>query len=525
MIRHFQNMIRTMLSLKPLLPVVMVVSLSACSQEKIDDNESLLKEKYRPQFHFSPLTKWTNDPNGMVFYQGEYHLFYQHYPNSSVWGPMHWGHAVSEDLIHWEHLPIALYPDTLGYIFSGSAVVDWQNSSGFGTPSSPPLVAIFTYHDPVKDSKGLQCQSQGIAYSTDKGRTWTKYENNPVLESPGIWNFRDPKVRWYEPTNRWIMTLACGDHVRFYSSPDLKSWTLESEFGKDAGFHDGTWECPDLFPVAVEDSGETKWVLIVSNNPGGLNGGSGTQYFTGDFNGKTFLPDTKESKWLDYGTDNYAGVTWSDIPEDDGRQIFLGWMSNWQYANVVPTTIWRNAMTLPRGMKLKQLPSGYVLHSFPVKEVDGLRDGSQNILSTLKAGQPVETDSTFELEVALTIPEESTFSLVLTSDQKDSVVVTINKEHMSFDRTKAGVTDFEKGFAAKHSASRPMGREVKLRVFVDASSVEIFANDGEVVMTELIFPRSSISTVSVVHDPEADVREAILYTLSSIWIEKQGAPD
>lgn len=502
---------------KNLLLIFIFFSVVGCSPKSDENGPSLLKEKYRPQFHFSPLTQWTNDPNGMVYYEGEYHLFYQHFPDSSVWGPMHWGHAVSEDLIHWEHLPIALYPDSLGYIFSGSAVVDWQNTSGFGSATAPPLVAIYTYHDPIKDSKGLQCQSQGIAYSTDKGRTWTKYGNNPVLESRGIWNFRDPKVRWYGQTRKWIMTLACGDHVRFYSSPDLKDWSLESEFGKDAGFHGGVWECPDLFPLPVADSGETKWILIVSINPGGLNGGSATQYFTGDFNGKAFTPDSKESKWLDYGTDNYAGVTWSDLPEEDDRQIFLGWMSNWQYANVVPTTIWRNAMTLPRAMKLKKLPSGYVLYSFPVEEAARLRNGSTDIMDKLNTGHTAETDSLFELELELNIPYEKTFSLVLTSHHSDSVIITIEKEGLSFDRTKAGETGFEKGFAAKHSASRPMGNQIKLRVLVDASSVEIFANEGEVTMTEVVFPGAPFSGVSVVRDEGVDVRQATLYTLSSIW--------
>ncbi len=294
-------------------------------------------EQHRPHFHFTPESMWMNDPNGMVYYEGEYHLFYQHHPDDVVWGPMHWGHAVSTDLVHWEHLPIALYPDEYGYIFSGSAVVDWKNTSGFGSKHNPPLIAIFTYHDVDGEQAGNNdYQTQGIAYSIDKGRSWTKYENNPVLPNPGIKDFRDPKVIWYEPDQKWIMTLAAHDNVRFYSSPNLKDWIFESEFGKGIGAHGGVWECPDLFPMELD--GTQKWVLLVSLNDGGPNGGSGTQYFIGDFDGKTFINDNSKNQilWLDYGRDNYAGVTWSDIPDEDGRRIFMGWMSNWSYAEVVP---------------------------------------------------------------------------------------------------------------------------------------------------------------------------------------------
>lgn len=502
--------------IKSFFYLFMFFTIPVFSQKIVDKNETLLKEKYRPQFHFSPLTKWTNDPNGLVYYDGEYHLFYQHFPDSSVWGPMHWGHAVSKDLIHWEHLPIALYPDSLGYIFSGSAVVDWRNSSGFSSSTTPPLVAIFTYHDPVKDKKGEQCQSQAVAYSTDKGRTWTTYKNNPVLTSPGIWNFRDPKVRFFEKSNKWIMTLACGDHVRFYSSPDLLSWRLESEFGKDAGFHGGVWECPDLVPLKVQGTNETKWILIVSINPGGLNGGSATQYFTGDFDGKTFSADSKEGKWVDYGTDNYAGVTWSDLPKEKDRQIFLGWMSNWQYADKVPTTIWRNAMTLPRELKVKKIANDYILLSTPVQEAASLRQESRNILAPLSSSQKVETGDLFELDIIMDIPAGKKCSLVLTNANKESVILSVDDE-MVFDRTHAGVVEFEKGFAAKHYAARPSGTRIRLNLFVDTSSIEVFANDGEVVMTELVFPTSPFSEISVNADQGVEIKEATLYRLKTIW--------
>ncbi len=252
-------------------------------------------EQYRPQVHFSPNANWINDPNGMVYYEGVYHLFFQYYPDSTIWGPMHWGHATSNDLVQWKEQPIALYPDSLGYIFSGSAVVDFENTSGFGKNGQIPLVAIFTHHDPIGEKeKRNDFQNQSIAFSLDSGYTWTKYTGNPVLKNPGIRDFRDPKVIWYEPGKKWIMTLATLDHITFYSSPDLKKWTEESEFGKEAGAHGGVWECPDLFPL--DHNGKKIWVLVVNLNPGGPNKGSATQYFLGDFNGSTFTPSEQGYK-------------------------------------------------------------------------------------------------------------------------------------------------------------------------------------------------------------------------------------
>ncbi|MEL7146805.1 MAG: glycoside hydrolase family 32 protein, partial [Bacteroidota bacterium] len=241
--------------------------MQSCHQEK-PKRISKMGEEYRPYFHFTPPSQWMNDPNGMFYYEGEYHLFYQHYPDSNVWGPMHWGHAVSRDMIVWEHLPIALYPDSLGYIFSGSAVVDWKNSTGFGTAEQPPIVAVYTYHDPLGEKAGkTDFQSQGIAYSIDKGRTWTKYDANPVLPNQGVKDFRDPKVFWHQQSQRWIMTLAELDHISFYASENLIAWEKLSDFGLTYGSHGGVWECPDLFELTVEGTEESKWVLLVSINP------------------------------------------------------------------------------------------------------------------------------------------------------------------------------------------------------------------------------------------------------------------
>ena len=309
------------------LIMVLSVFYSCTNVNTNRDKASAFQEPYRPQFHFTPPSQWMNDPNGLVYHQGVYHLFYQHYPDSTVWGPMHWGHAVSSDLIKWQHKPIALYPDELGLIFSGSAVVDVANSSGFGTSENPPLVAIFTYHLMDGEQAGRKdFQTQGIAYSLDNGERWFKYEGNPVIQNNDIKDFRDPKVFWHEPTQQWILTLVAGDHAKFYKSTNLKDWTLLSEFGKTQGAHGGVWECPDLFELPVAGSQEKKWVLLISMNPGAPNGGSGTQYFVGDFDGTSFTTDQTNARWIDQGRDNYAGVTFNNMPNDE--RVFIGWMSN-----------------------------------------------------------------------------------------------------------------------------------------------------------------------------------------------------
>ncbi len=266
--------------------------------------------QYRPAYHFAPAAHWMNDPNGMVYLNGTYHLFFQYYPDGMVWGPMHWGHATSRDLVQWQEQPIALYPDSLGWIFSGSAVIDANNTAGFGKNA---MVAIFTHHnDPEEKKHTNKHQYQSLAYSLDEGKTWTKYAGNPVLPNPGIQDFRDPKVSWHEASKQWVMTLATKDRITFYGSPNLKNWTKLSEFGEKVGAHGGVWECPDLFPLQLK--GQTYWVLIVNLNPGAPNGGSGTQYFVGQFDGKTFTPRSTDTKWADYGPDDYAGVTWNNTP-------------------------------------------------------------------------------------------------------------------------------------------------------------------------------------------------------------------
>lgn len=650
-------------------------------------------DNHRPQFHFTPKSGWMNDPNGMVYYQGEYHLFFQHYPDDTKWGPMHWGHAVSKDMVHWEQLPIAIYPDQHGWIFSGSAVLDKTNSSGLGTADNPPLVAIFTYHNNAEEKKrSALTQTQGIAYSLDKGRTWTPYANNPVLKGPGVMDFRDPKVSWYEPEQKWIMTLAVQDHVSFYSSKNLINWQHESDFGKDIGGHGGVWECPDLIKIPVEGSGESKYLLLVSINPGGPNGGSATQYFVGDFDGHGFKLDARMTKqlarvpaefpkgkvfedfehdlsnwtatgdafaagpiaggfpgqkgvesyegskllnsfnnqddgtgrltskafkvespyinflvgggnipgklavnllvdgkavlsttgpkseklgyaswdvrayqgkearievvdeatgdwghinldqivfakapahaeqqpafWIDYGTDNYAGVTWSNLPASDGRQLFIGWMSNWTYANEVPTDAWRSAMTIPRSLQLHNTRDGYRVASLPAAELHSLRERSVSggpvaIGAGIKLNELSHINpKTFELELQIDPKSAKSLQLELANALGEKLVLTLDRANnqLVLDRTKAGKSRFNRSFASKQLA--PLDGKAKsyeVRLFQDASSTEVFINKGETVMTALVFPNEALNQVSLSSDASAELGKWTVHQLKSAW--------
>lgn len=482
--------------------------------------QQLYQEMYRPQIHFSPKQKWTNDPNGMVYHNGIWHLFFQYYPDSTVWGPMHWGHATSKDLVHWQEQPIALYPDSLGYIFSGSAVVDKNNTSGLGKNGQAPLVAIFTHHDPKGEKEGRNnFQNQSIAYSLDNGKTWTKYAGNPVLKNPGITDFRDPKVMWYEQQHKWIMTLATKDRITFYSSPDLKSWTKESEFGSEAGAHGGVWECPDLF--TLDDNGKKVWVLIVNLNPGGPNGGSATQYFIGDFDGNKFIPLHTDTRWLDYGPDEYAGITWSNT---GNRKIFLGWMSNWLYANVVPTKTWRNAMTIPRELKLKHVGKEIFITQQPVAELN-------NIQSKPVVLQNVKVNNSFDLaaevgkialpaRLELSLVQANNFSVILSNNAGEQVVIGYDNQKKEYfiDRTKSGNISFQKDFAGKHVAPRISDSgNINCSLIIDVSSVELFADDGLTGMTEVFFPTSPFNNIRI-ESAGGSIKKLSYSKLSSIWL-------
>ncbi len=498
-----------MLYIKIYFFIMLLVSTEAMGQ-----TSNLYKdEAYRPQVHFSPKAHWANDPNGMVYNKGVYHLFYQHHPYSSVWGPMHWGHATSSDMINWKHEPIAIYPDSLGTIFSGSAVVDKNNTSGFGKNGKIPLVAIFTQHSMEGEKAGRNdFQNQSIAYSNDEGKTWVKYEGNPVLKNPGIVDFRDPKVMWYEPQKKWIMTLATKDCITFYSSSNLKSWIKESEFGATIGAHGGVWECPDLF--ALDDNGKRVWVLIVSINPGGPNKGSATQYFIGDFDGNKFTPLTTDVKWIDYGPDNYAGITWSNTGD---RKIFLGWMSNWIYANVVPTETWRNAMTIPRELKLKHVGNEILVASQPVTELSKIQS-KPIIISNIKIASSIDMavrtgKVKFPCRINLSLEEGKDFSLIISNDIGEKLVIGFDKKQNNYfiDRTKSGKTDFQKEFAGRHVAPRfTNNRKMNISLLIDVSSVELFADDGLTVMTEIFFPNKPYNQIHI-QSPENAVIKKIEY--------------
>lgn len=492
---------------------------------------SAYNEQHRPQIHFSPPQQWMNDPNGMVYHDGEYHLFYQHFPDSNVWGPMHWGHAVSEDLVHWENLPIALYPDELGYIFSGSAVMDYENTSAFGTDENPAMVAIYTYHDPVGEKAATKTfQTQGIAYSTDKGRTWTKYEGNPVIPNPGLRDFRDPKVFWHKESNQWVMIFARGNQVQIYNSPNLKKWTLTSEFGEDQGTHAGVWECPDLFELPIDDTGEKKWMMIVSLGDGNPNGGSGTMYFVGDFDGKTFSNENPKDEvlWLEYGRDNYAGVSWSDVPETDGRRIFMGWMSNWRYAQVVPTHAWRSAMTLARELTFTDYNGKTVLKTSPVLENEGMRINESDLTVGEVSGlRPLGLLPNGLMEVSLKLELDPTdnpeFIAIQLSNTKGEIVrigyKTAANEYF-IDRQNSGKSDFHENFATIDVAPAMLGEDniIDMRLFVDVSSVELFADEGRTVMTDIFFPNETFNQLSlVVTKGKAKILAGKVWELEGIW--------
>jgi fructan beta-fructosidase len=450
---------------------------NAQSQVQLDaklTNENL----YRPRFHFTPQQGWMNDPNGMIYLNGQYHLFFQHYPDGTVWGPMHWGHATSIDLVQWNEQPIALYPDSIGMIFSGSAVLDKNNTSGLGRGGIAPLVAIYTQHNMPGEKAGrTDFQNQSIAYSLDEGKTWTKYAGNPVLKTPNLKDFRDPKVIWHAPTQKWIMSLAVADHVEFYSSPNLINWNKESEIGKNLFAHGGVWECPDLLSFKV--NGQTVWVLLVSMNPGGPNSGSATQYIVGDFDGHTFKPYTTDIKWMDYGPDNYAGVTFSNVGD---RNILIGWMSNWNYANVVPTEKWRSAMTVPRELSLVKQASNsnqFLLVSTPVKE---LKNAFVQIVSK---------ENVIPNRIDIKDIKATHFEIILSNTYNEKLIVGYHADKKQFyiDRTNAGVSNFNPGFAAAAVAPRlSFTMNMDLSILLDKTSIELFADGGRTVMTALFFP-------------------------------------
>ncbi len=438
---------------------------------------------YRPHFHFSPRQHWTNDPNGLVYFEGEYHLFFQYNPFGDEWGHMSWGHAVSTDLLHWQELPVALREENGVMIFTGSVVIDEHNSSGFCADNRPCMVAVYTGHTPEMKSHSA-LQTQNMAYSNDRGRTWTKFAGNPVLNL-NMSDFRDPDVFWSDRGKRWVMVVALpNDHkVLFYTSSDLKHWARAGEFGP-AGATAGQWECPDLFSLPLDgDPGKVRWVLKIGVNPGALQGGSGEQYFVGDFDGTRFTNSNSSSTtlWTDYGKDCYCALTYNHLPPKRAP-VVIGWMDNWQYASKLPTQGWRGQMTIPRTLALRTTPEGVRLFQSAVN-VGG---SNQQNLANLRR---------FRLQSSIDLGNAAEAGWKLLG----STLVGYDRNHQQlyFDRRNSGLVNFSPDFPARITAPLKVeNNRLELDILVDSDSVEVFANGGSVVMTDLVFPRAEAKGAS-----------------------------
>lgn len=459
------------------------------------------REQYRPHIHYTPAANWMNDPNGLVYFGGLYHLSYQYNPYASSHGNMHWGRAVSTDLVHWQEQPVAL-PEHEHQIFSGSAVVDWHNTSGFGQGEQPPLVACYTGH--TADN-----QAQFLAYSLDEGKTWS-YHPGPVLDL-GKRDFRDPKIFWHAESGRWIMVVVhpVERQIELYGSANLREWAPLSVFGP-AGATGGIWEVPELFPVH-DEAGSLSWVMKVDLNPGGPYGGSGVQYWLGEFDGRTFTATTP-ARWVDHGNDFYAALTWNDLP---GRRVWLAWMSNWQYAHHVPTQGWRGAMTLPRELRVCADPQGPVLAQRPVPELRALRQ----IRTVLQGGGAfsLSADQAHELLVRWPGAPEAGIRLEFRSEAGNEASVEVRPGEVLLRRPVTTTTVLLEGYPGEHRAELPLDLDQHdLQIFLDASSVEVFAAAGRVVISDLLFPSEPIREVTFqVRGLEASSVEAEMWSLGS----------
>lgn len=446
------------------------------------------REKHRPLYHHTPAYGWMNDPNGMFYKDGVYHLYFQHNPYGSMWGNMTWGHSTSTDLVHWEYKGTPVTADAWGTVFSGSSVIDHDNTAGFGAG------AIVSFYTACKSTPLGDVQMQSIAYSTDGGNTFTKYAGNPVLTSAER-DFRDPKVFWYAPGKHWVMILAVGQQMQIFTSKNLKEWKHESDFGLKQGAHGGVWECPDLVELPVEGTKEKRWVLICNLNPGGPFGGSATQYFVGTFDGRKFTNQfPTKTKWMDYGKDHYATVTFSNAP--DGRCIALGWMSNWQYAAVVPTKQYRSANTIARDLSLYREDGDLLLRCAPSKEIESAR-GEKKSVPQFRVGDAYSienlldgNDGAYEIELEIRNNGAEKLAFTLQNGKGESVVMYYDAATRQFvmDRSNSGETSFSRDFPAMTVAPVSGGDDFRLRLFVDRSSIEAFVDGGKSVMTNIVFP-------------------------------------
>ena len=484
-----------------------------------------MNEPLRPQFHFSPEINWMNDPNGLVYHDGEYHLFYQYNPGGNSWGHMSWGHAVSSDLTRWQPLPLAI-PESDGIMaFSGCCVVDHQNTSGFGDGQMPPMVAVYTGHGHGK-------QVQNLAYSNDNGRTWTKYQDNPVLDINQS-DFRDPKIFRHDPTDRWVMVVSLANEkvLIFYESKDLKHWKELSRFGPAGARNKPNWECPDLFELPVEgEDGKKLWVLEADMGSGSIAGGSGGEYFVGHFDGTRFTA-IQHAQWVDFGRDFYAPVSWSDIPRSDGRRIWIGWFNNWETC-LIPTSPWRSCMSVPRSLSLKKVafndeePATYVMVQRPVAELENLRKETRTIDTTRAAWPPTAvtqpgqlTDLTLELETTLKPGSARSLGFRIRTGEDEYTEIGYDRQSLSVyvDRRKSGNVGFHDAFPGRHEApARLINDGVALRVLVDRSSIEVFINDGEAVISDRIFPTNRQPVIECfIGDDSGEIVETRLHVLKS----------
>lgn len=453
----------------------------ACWHEMkyVDEFDVTNREHFRPKYHHTPKYGWMNDPNGMFYKDGVWHLAFQWNPYGSQWENMTWGASTSRDLIHWDAQPAAIEADGLGTIFSGSCVVDKENTAGFGKGA---IIAYYT-------SAG-EAQTQSMAYSTDGGKTFKKYSGNPVLVA-SVPDFRDPHLFWHAETQRWIMLLAVGQEMQIYSSANLKQWTMESRFGAEYGNHGGVWECPDLFRLPVRGTGQQKWVLVCNINPGGPFGGSATQYFVGNFDGHKFTCDSRPevTKWMDYGKDHYATVTFDNAP--DNRRVAIAWMSNWQYANEVPTKQFRSANAIPRDLDLFIDGTETYCGVMPSPEMLTLR------------GKPSK-QLTDACEVVVTLKGSTEITLQNAKGEKVVMRYDAQKQTFSMDRTKSGDTSFSEHFPCT-TVAPTHGQMKQLRLFIDRSSLEAFDGDGKMAMTNLVFPSEPYNTINVTNKAKVTI--------------------
>ena len=508
--------------------VAIVMTNFSCGTKEDETSRvvEVYKEQHRPQFHFSPKENWMSNPNEMFYHDGEYHLFYQK-TKVNTQSEMHWAHAVSTDLVHWEDLPISLKSDSSVYVTSGKLI------TGRGEKDDSRMMAFCNYGQTKDLGKEISdFEPKGMIFSTDKGRTWSKSDDHLVLpEAVRIKDFRNSQLFWHKESGKWVMLFSRDNKVLIYNSSDLKSWTLTSEFGATA------WESPDLFELNIEGTDETKWVMLLSTGKSSEktapNGGSGTQYFVGDFDGKTFtsIQSKETTLWADYGRDNYAGVTWSNNSKEDGRKFFLGWMSNWDYAEAVPTTTWQGAMTVPRELSLKNTAKGLRLASVPVKELEGLRRKKVAVdranYGFLNNSKLVMNQGTgvAEVLVEFEIPEgsQANFGIELKNANQETYRTGFDaaSNHYFSNRTNTGKIDFSEKFAPRvHLAPRKIsGNRIKLHCYLDVSSAEIFTDDGMTVMTDVFFPTEDFIQINVFSEGDGGVelKGFTFYNLESIW--------